>query len=319
MHYEPANPKNHAADRFVLSKGHAAPLLYSIWAHNGYLAKDKLTTLRKIDSNLEGHPVPVLDFVDVATGSLGQGFSVACGEAYASKYIDKVDNRYFCMMGDGETVEGSVWEAAHFAYVYKLDNLTAIIDINAVGQSGYTSVRHDMELYEKRFQSFGFNTITINGHDIADCIKGFEAARANHGSGKPFAILAKTEKGRNFGDEIEGSINWHGKILGAKAESAIEGLKKMIKNPNVKITPKKPSFEVPTPEHPKFSLPDTLDYDLTKGVAIRQGYGNALKRIADNDKAKALFALDGDTKVSTYACVLEKAHPDRFIEGYIAE
>jgi len=141
MHYHPDQPKNFANDRFVLSKGHAAPLLYSLWYHNGFLTKESLSTLRRIDSPLEGHPTPKLDFVDVGTGSLGQGLSVACGMAYASKYIDKIPNRYYCMMGDGETVEGSVWEAAHFAAHYKLDNLTAIVDVNGLGQSGYTSLR----------------------------------------------------------------------------------------------------------------------------------------------------------------------------------
>mmetsp|Transcript_2500 Transcript_2500/g.2126 ORF Transcript_2500/g.2126 Transcript_2500/m.2126 type:complete len:624 (-) Transcript_2500:263-2134(-) len=319
MHYEPKNPQNFASDRFVLSKGHAAPILYSIWAHNGFMEKEKLLTLRRIDSNLEGHPVPVLPFVDIASGSLGQGFSVAAGMAYASKYIDKINNRYYCMMGDGETVEGSVWEAAHFASTYKLDNLTAIIDINALGQSGFTSLKHDIDVYVKRFESFGFDTIVINGHDVADCIKGFEAARKAHGSGKPFAILAKTEKGRNFGAEIEGSPNWHGKALGKLAQGAIDNLKKMIKNPDVKLTPKMPSFQAETPKDATFQLPDELDYDPKTPVAIRTGYGNALKRMADNDPTNAIFALDGDTKVSTYAGVLEKAYPNKFIEAYIAE
>lgn len=318
MHYNPQKPKQFSNDRFVISKGHGAPLLYACWAHNGFLKREQLLTLRKIDSPLEGHPTPKLEFVDVATGSLGQGLSVAAGMAYASKYIDKINNRYFCLMGDGETVEGSVWEACHFSMVYKLNNLTAIIDVNGIGQSGATSIKHDIEVYDQRFKAFGWETIVIDGHDVQDVVKGFTAAR-NNKTDKPFAIIAKTFKGRNFLSDIENSLSWHGKALGGQAQKTIDHLRSMIKNPNVKITPKQPEFECPEPAEPHFALPDTLDYDKNKEVAIRSGYGNALKRLAANDKNNALFALDGDTKVSTYACVLEEAFPERFIEGYIAE
>jgi len=318
MHYHPDQPKNFANDRFVLSKGHAAPLLYALWYHNGFLDKDILKTLRRIDSPLEGHPTPKLDFVDVGTGSLGQGLSVSCGMAYASKYIDKINNRYYCMMGDGETVEGSVWEACHFASYYKLDNLTAIIDVNGLGQSGYTSLRDEgLQPYADRFKSFGWETILIDGHNIDDCIKAFQEARKDHG-GKPFAIIAKTYKGRNFTKNIEDQLNWHGKALGKEATKAIDYLKSLIKDLNVKITPVKPDFEAKTPEEPHYEMP-VLDYDQSKEVAIRTGYGNALKRLAANDKTNALLSVDGDTKASTYACVLEAAYPQKFIEGFIAE
>jgi len=318
LHYNPQKPKQFSNDRFVISKGHGAPLLYAIWAQNGFLKKEQLLTLRKIDSPLEGHPTPKLEFVDVATGSLGQGLSVAAGMAYASKYIDKIANRYFCLMGDGETIEGSVWEACHFANVYKLSNLTAIVDINGIGQSGATSLKHEIEIYDARFKSFGWDTIIIDGHDMQQVCNAYTQVR-KASTDKPIAILAKTFKGRNFLENIENSLSWHGKVIGAHTSKVIEHLKSLIKNPNAKVTPKLPEFECPEPAEPHFSLPDTLDYDRNKEVAIRAGYGNALKRLAANDKNNALYALDGDTKVSTYSCYLEEAFPERFIEGYIAE
>lgn len=319
MHYHPNEPKNFANDRFVLSKGHAAPILYACWARNGHVKHDDLLTLRKIDSNFEGHPTPRLDFVDASTGSLGQGLGIACGMAYSSKYVDKIDNRYYCLMGDGETVEGSIWEAAHFAKVYKLDNLIGIVDVNRHGQSGFTSMKDEgLTPYVERFKAFGWETFTCDGHDAADVIKAFKAARANN-SGKPFAIIAKTEKGKNFGELIEGKENWHGKALGKEAPKAIEYINSLIKDKNTSITPAKPTFEVKDVQDPVFELPDKLDYDHSKEVAIRTGYGNALKRLADKDTTNALLAVDGDTKVSTYACVLEKAYPQKFVEGYIAE
>lgn len=318
LHYNPQKPKQFSNDRFVISKGHGAPLLYAVWAHNGYLKREQLLTLRKIDSPLEGHPTPKLEFVDVATGSLGQGLSVAAGMAYASKYIDKIPNRYFCLMGDGETVEGSVWEACHFASIYKLGNLTALVDVNGIGQSGATSIKDDIEVYSQRFKSFGWDTIVIDGHNTQQIVEALTKVRAGNPD-KPVAILGKTAKGKNFLSDIEGSLAWHGKALGGQAQKTIDHLKSLIKNPNVKLTPTQPKFECPEPAEPHFALPESLDYDKTKQVAIRAGYGNALKRLAGADKYNALFGLDGDTKVSTYACYLEEAYPERFIEGYIAE
>lgn len=318
MHYDPANPKNFANDRFVLSKGHNAPILYAVWVENGYLAREQLKTVRHIDSKLEGHPVPRLDFVDVATGSLGQGLSVAAGMAYASKYMDKIDNRYFVLLGDGEVAEGSVWEAANFAGYYKLDNVIAIVDVNALGQSGTTMFKHETHIYEERFKAFGFETITIDGHNVEEVIKAFTAARKN--TGRPFAIIAKTFKGKNFTAKVENQLNWHGKALGASAAQAIETVKSLIKNPNVKIAPTKPSFTANAPDTTPFTFPESIEYDTTKQIATRQAYGNALKRIVDvNNGTSRLIGLDGDTKNSTFAQTLFDAYPQNFVEGFIAE
>ena len=319
MHYDPKNPKNFANDKFILSKGHNAPILYVCWVHNGFLPKESLKTLRHIDSKLEGHPVPRLDFVDIASGSLGQGLSVAAGMAYASKYMDKIQNKFYALLGDGECAEGSVWEAANFAGYYNLSNLVAIVDVNALGQSQATMQKHETEVYAARFQSFGWETICIDGHDVAEVIKAYTAARNNQGQ-KPFAILAKTFKGKNFTEKIENQLNWHGKPLGNSGQEAIVNIRKLIKNPDVKLTPTLPSFTAEGPQEIVFTLPENIEYDPSKPYATRQAYGNALKRIVDtNNKTGNLISLDGDTKNSTFAQTLFDAYPQNFVEGFIAE
>merc|ERR1712062_145492 len=196
MRYDNAKPRDASNDRFILSKGHAAPILYAAHAIAGQFPVEDLMQLRKIDSDLEGHPTPRLNFIDVATGSLGQGLSVACGMAYVGKFIDKASYRTYCLMGDGESMEGNVWEAINFAGFYKLDNLCAIIDVNRLGQSDPAPLQHDMEQYKARMESFGFHAIVVDGHDVAELAKAFDEAEAT--KGKPTMILAKTYKGRDF-------------------------------------------------------------------------------------------------------------------------
>lgn len=156
MRYHPKDPRNASNDKFVLSKGHAAPIYYAAWAEAGNFPLSDLLNLRKVTSDLEGHPTPRLDFCDAATGSLGQGLSFCVGSAYVSKYLDKIDNKYFCVLGDGECAEGSVWEAAHLASIYHLNNLVAIVDVNRLGQSMPTPLGHHTEVYEERFRAFGW-------------------------------------------------------------------------------------------------------------------------------------------------------------------
>lgn len=208
MKYDVAEPKSASADRFVLSKGHACPILYAAWEEAGLLSHEQVLSLRKIDSDIEGHPTPRLNFIDVATGSLGQGLGVATGMAYVGKYIDKASYRVFCLLGDGESAEGSVWEAAAFASIYKLDNLVAIVDVNRLGQSQATSLGHDVETYKARFAAFGFNAIIVNGHNVDELLAAYETARST--KGKPTAIIAKTLKGKGI-EGIENEDNWHGK------------------------------------------------------------------------------------------------------------
>merc|ERR1712088_699658 len=242
MRYNVSEPKGASNDRFILSKGHAAPILYAAWAEAGLFPTAELLKLRTIDSDLEGHPTPRLNFVDVATGSLGQGLSIAAGMAYVGKYLDKASYRTFCLMGDGESMEGNVWEAFNFAGFYKLDNLCAIIDVNRLGQSDPAPLQHDMEQYRRRMESFNFHAIVVDGHDVAELIKAFDEAEAT--KGKPTIILAKTYKGRAF-PNIEDLMNWHGKALGAKSDEVVAHLKTLAKKETFQATPKAAVVDAP--------------------------------------------------------------------------
>lgn len=181
----------------MLSKGHAAPILYSALYRSKVITEEQLMSLRLKDSLIEGHPVPKIPFVDVATGSLGQGLSVAAGMAYSSKYFDKIDNRVFCITGDGEMAEGSVWEAADFAQNYSLNNLTLFVDVNRLGQSQETMYEHKTDVFKNKFTAFGWNAIVIDGHSVSAIVSALEKARKE--DKKPTAIICKTFKGKGLG------------------------------------------------------------------------------------------------------------------------
>ncbi|XKL61004.1 hypothetical protein PGB90_008061 [Kerria lacca] len=316
MRYDLKNPRDASHDRLILSKGHAAPILYAAWAETGLFPVDELLNLRKVDSDLEGHPTPRLNFVDVATGSLGQGLSVACGMSYVGKNYDKASYRTYCILGDGESAEGSVWEALNFASFYKLDNLCAIFDINRLGQSEPTILKHDIETYRKRIESFGFHVIVVDGHDVEELCKAFfEASTIKE---KPTAIVAKTFKGKYF-PGIEDLVEWHGKPLGDKSEAVIQHLKSFIRNPN-KVSIQRPAIEGPFP--PKLPTTQVMlssppAYKKDDNVATRFAYGTALTKLASNNSR--IIGLDGDTKNSTYSDRIKKLFPDRHIECFIAE
>ena len=209
MRFDPRNPQHDENDRFVLSKGHAAPLLYAVWAEAGYVPADELLNLRAIDSDLEGHPTPRLPFVDVATGSLGQGICAAVGIALNARRIGS-DYRTYVLVGDGESAEGSVWEAAQVAQRYALDNLCAITDVNGFGQSRATQWGHDMDAYRARWDAFGWHAIVVDGHDMREIVDALdEAARTR---GRPTMILARTLKGKGVA-LFEGKDGWHGKPI----------------------------------------------------------------------------------------------------------
>jgi transketolase len=315
MKHNPLDPRDPNNDRFVLSKGHAAPILYSVMAELGLVNPDELDNLRKIDCPLEGHPTPRLSFVDVATGSLGQGLSAAAGMAYGGKYLDKAGFRVFCVMGDGESAEGSVWEAMHFASHYKLNNLIACIDVNRLGQSEPTSLGHDMDTYKKRCEAFGWKTFVVDGHDIKTLVNTFYDAR--NSEDKPVMILAKTYKGKGF-PGIENEENWHGKALGDKAEKVIQALNDSIKgNKPVTLVPEAPKVELQPVVHGKIVLSDKPEYELGKQVATRQAYGTALVKLAT--VYPRIIAVDCDVKNSTFSENLKKVYPQRFIECFIAE
>lgn len=197
-----------------MSKGHAAPILYAALARAGVFPSEELLSLRKKDALLQGHPVPAIPFVDVATGSLGMGLGFGAGMAYSSKYFDKIDNRTFVLIGDGESAEGSIWEAAAFASYYKLDNLIAILDVNALGQSDKTMYAHDDKSYSDKFQAFGWEAVKIDGHCCNAVAKALNIARGT--KNKPTVLIAKTFKGKGFNTIIEGKEGWHGKALGGE-------------------------------------------------------------------------------------------------------
>src|SRR3989442_4982567 len=205
MRFDPKDPRNPDADRFVLSKGHAAPVLYAAWAEVGFIPREELLKLRRIDSDLEGHPTPRLPFVDVATGSLGQGICAAVGIALNARRIGS-DYRTYVLIGDGESAEGSVWEAADVAATDGLDNLCGITDVNALGQSRPTMWQHDMDQFARRWRAFGWHTVVIDGHDMAAILAALDEARGTRG--QPTMILARTIKGEGV-SFVEGKDRLH--------------------------------------------------------------------------------------------------------------
>jgi transketolase len=323
MRYEVSNPKNPLNDRFILSKGHAAPILYAAWAEAGAFPVERLKTLRKFDSDLEGHPTPRLPWVEVATGSLGQGLSCGVGMALNSDYLEKIDNRIYVLMGDGEVAEGSVWEAAALASYYKLSNLIGIVDVNGLGQSQQTMYGHDTAVYHRRFEAFGWHAISIDGHDMAQIIAALDEALSV--KDKPVAILAATKKGKGV-SFIEDKEGWHGKALkkGEEADRALAELEPVAAVTGVltvKPVEGRPAqgsqVKKSTPEESATAESAPVEYAMGQEMATREVYGTALAKLGDTNPL--VVALDGDTKNSTYSEKFKKAHPERFFEGFIAE
>ncbi|MDB6019098.1 MAG: tktA [Pedosphaera sp.] len=311
MRYDVKNPHHPNNDRFILSKGHAAPLLYSVWAELGIITREHLKTLRELSSDLEGHPTPRLPWVDVATGSLGQGLSVGVGMALSAR-LDKLDFRTYVLMGDGEIAEGSVWEAASLAGINQLNNLVAIVDCNRLGQSQATAFGYDTDVYRRRFEAFNWRVEVINGHDMEEILEVLAAA----GLGKqPLAIIAKTEKGHGV-SFIADKDGWHGKALSKdEAAKAIAELQPKAKTGVAEPIPAPSDLPWPKNEAPA-SYPAPT-YKLGDVVATREAFGNALLRIGSVDER--VVALDGDTKNSTFSDKFYKKFPERFTECYIAE
>jgi transketolase len=318
MRYDPRDPHNRDNDVFVLSKGHAAPILYAAWAEAGAFPREKLMTLRKIDSDLEGHPTPLLPFVDVATGSLGQGLSVAAGMALDAKQFEKSNQRVFVLMGDGESAEGSVWEGAQWARLQNLNNLCAIIDINRLGQSQPTMLQYELETYKARWEAFGWQALVVDGHNIPDLIAAFETA--NRAVDRPTILLARTVKGRGL-IGIEGLEHWHGKALDkdlagkvvAELEGQLTGADAEWR-PNIPRPGLSSSKAIATGGGPAKKPPYAIG---GKFVATRRGFGDALAALAKIDAR--IVVLDGDVKNSTYTEEFESLAPNQFFQGYIAE
>jgi len=309
MRFNPRNPNDPANDEFILSKGHAAPLLWAAYAEAGILPMKSLMDLRKITSDLEGHPTPRMPWIKAATGSLGQGLSVGIGLALAQR-LDGVPARTFVMMGDGECAEGQVWEAAAFAAHAKLKNLCAVVDINRLGQSDPTMHQHDTQAYARKFTAFGWDVLVVDGHKIERILEVFK--RIGKG-GKPTAILARTIKGKGV-SFIEDRNGWHGKPL--KADELARALEEIGCLPNVDarkfVRRPKPFRKAKSADG--FDFPRTAYKDKT---ATRLAYGNALLALGKINKS--VVAVDGDVKNSTYADKFFEAFPGRSFEAYIAE
>jgi len=312
MRFDPRHPQHPLADRFVMSKGHAAPLLYAMWAEAGFIPLERLTELRLLTSDLEGHPTPRLPFVDVATGSLGQGLSAGVGTALNARRIG-ADYRTYVLMGDGETAEGSVWEAASVAHLYTLDSLCAIVDVNGLGQSRATELDHDMEAHRARWQGFGWHAVVTDGHDMPQVLAAYAEARAT--KGRPTVILARTAKGKGV-SFTEARPNWHGRALKPdEATRAYAELEAQLQPETAPLPPIPAPPPAPPPETPGEMAPP--DYTLGDHVATREAYGTAITKLASVDAR--VVALDADVKNSTFSERFESAHPDRFYEFFIAE
>jgi transketolase len=307
--YDWQRPDEPANDHLIFSKGHASPLLYSMFKAAGVISDDELMTgYRRFGSRLQGHPTPVLPWVDVATGSLGQGLPDGVGVALAGRYLDELPYRVWVLCGDSEMAEGSMWEAFDKAAYYRLSNLTAIVDVNRLGQRGPTELGWDLDAYARRVEGFGCRAIPIDGHDLGAIDKALtDAADAD----RPTVILARTRKGRGF-SEIEDREDWHGKPLPAEmAERAIvelggerhltvSGLRPEGGSPRTR-----PSGEVRLPR-----------YELGAKVATRLAFGQSLAAIGVRPD---VVALDGEVGNSTHAEEFAKAYPERYFEMFIAE
>jgi transketolase len=309
LRYDFDAPENPANDHLIFSKGHASPLLYSLYKAAGAITDEELLTFRKLGSRLEGHPTPVLPWVDVATGSLGQGLPISVGVALAGRKLDRLPYRIWCLCGDSEMAEGSMWEAFEHAAFMSLDNLTAIIDVNRLGQRGETMHGWDLDSYADRARSFGWKAIEIDGHDLAEIDRAYEEATAT--TDQPTVIVARTIKGKGV-PEVEDKPGWHGKALD-DPEHAIEELGG-IRNITVDVAGPDTDARPHVFETGPLELPA---YEVGDEVATRKAYGDALAAIGKADGL--VVALDGEVSNSTFAEIFAAAEPERYFEMYIAE
>jgi transketolase len=313
LHYDFDNPQNPNNDHLIFSKGHAAPLLYSMYKAAGAISDEELLTLRKLGSRIEGHPTPVLPWVDVATGSLGQGLPIGVGVALVAKYVDKLPYKVFVVLGDSEMAEGSIWEALDHASHYKLDNVIGILDCNRLGQRGETDLGWDTAAYAARAQAFGWTPIVIDGHNLDEIDHAFaHATSANNG--QPTLIIAKTLKGKGF-SAIENKDGWHGKALpNDMAEQAIQEINPQARSQTYPV--QKPENLQPAAEAEKKPL-ELPKYTVGETQATRKAYGEALRALGAANPD--VLVVDAEVSNSTHAEDFGKAYPDRFFEQFIAE
>jgi transketolase len=314
LRYDWDLPTGDSNDHLIFSKGHASPLLYSVYKAVGVISDEELMTgYRRFGSRLEGHPTPVLPWVDVATGSLGQGLPDGVGVALAGKYLDQLPYRVWVLCGDSEMAEGSIWEALDKAAHYQLSNLIAIVDVNRLGQRGETELGWDIDAYARRAEAFGARVLTVNGHDLGE----IDAALATAGDGsgdRPTVILARTVKGKGF-PEVEDQGGWHGKPF--PADMAARAISDLGGESNLLIRGPLPELAgalVTAAASPDAPAPT---YSVGDEVATRKAYGDALAWLGAVEPK--VVALDGEVSNSTHADQFAKAYPDRYFEMFIAE
>lgn len=321
LKYDWTNPDDPNNDRLIFSKGHASPLLYAMYKAAGVVTDEELMSLRKFGSRLEGHPKPLhrdadgtphgLPWVDVATGSLGQGLPTGIGMALAGKYVDKLPFHVWVLLGDSEMAEGSIWEAFETGGHYKLNNITAILDMNRLGQRGPTELGWDGPAYASRGRAFGWHAIEIDGHNISAIEAAYQEALAQ--TDKPSCIVARTIKGSGV-SLVANKEGWHGKAL--SPEQAKEAIKELGGERHITIRTEKPSHHqraaAPTPQPLKLPV-----YRVGASEATRKAFGDALAAVGAH--RPNLVVLDGEVSNSTYTDEFSKAYPDRFFEIYIAE
>jgi transketolase len=306
LRYDFRSPDLPGNDRLIFSKGHASPLLYAVYKAAGALSEEELLSFRKFGSRVEGHPTPRLPWVDVATGSLGQGLPIGVGMALAGKRLDHLPYRVWVLCGDSELAEGSMWEAFEHAGHEHLDNLVAIIDMNRLGQRGPTRHQWDSGAYARRISAFGWHTVEIDGHDVAEIDRAFASA-----DGRPTAIIARTVKGSGV-SAVENTEGWHGKPL-AEPDQAVQELGGIR---HIRVTTARPVADgrPSPPQHGQLVLPR---FEIGEAVATRTASGQALTALGSS--RHDVVALDGEVGDSTRTELFAKEHPDRFFEFYIAE
>jgi len=305
-------PDNAANDHLIFSKGHASPLCYALFKAAGAITDEELLTFRKFGSRLEGHPTPVLPWVDVATGSLGQGLPIGVGIGLAGKYLDKLPYHVWVLCGDSELAEGSIWEGIDKAGHYGLANVTAIFDVNRLGQRGPTEYGWDLEVYRRRVEAFGATPLVVDGHDVEQIDRALAAARAARE--RPTVVIARTVKGKGF-SEIEDREGWHGRAL--PPDMAERAIAELGGERHIVVQTRKPaSAPADVPPGAAGVRVELPTYEVGTRVATRKAYGDALVALGARPD---VVAMDGEVSNSTHADEFARAYPDRFFEIFIAE
>jgi transketolase len=319
MKFDPADRNNPDNDRFVLSKGHAAPLLYAVWHELGRVSESELYTYRQFESVLEGHPTRRFEFSEAATGSLGIGLSIGAGIALSAQ-MDKRDFKTYVLLGDSELSEGSIWEAAEIASYYKLNNLIALVDCNRLGQTGETMHGHHIERYAAKFEAFGWHVLSVDGHDMTQIMGVLDKARQ---SIIPCILLAKTIKGYGL-EQVENKNGFHGKAF---AQTEVNTLEQELAHRFPRATEFDDKTYTWQPQLPAQTSKETDScigvsartprYTLGQMVATRRAYGKALEEVGG--VCSQVVSLDAEVKNSTFAQIFEESYPERFIQCFIAE